>query len=195
MEAVLGVVKGKSPIEFRLPSFRKIPILPEPMLTFHPADIHDFGSLRSLAERIWHHSYAGIISHEQIVYMLDWMYSEETIAREMAEGLHWELVRFDGLDAGYLSVTFGPDGVAKLNKLYLLPELQGRGHAQAMLSHIFTLAAKRHSREVRLQVNKGNVRAQRAYERFGFRQIENAVFDIGGGYVMDDFIMSRAVDP
>jgi RimJ/RimL family protein N-acetyltransferase len=42
-------------------------------------------------------------------------------------------------------------------------------------------------------VNKANVRAQRAYEQFGFRRIEDAVFDIGGGYVMDDYIMARRV--
>ena len=59
---------------------------------------------------------------------------------------------------------------------------------------MFAIALSRTAKEVRLQVNKANVRAQRAYERFGFVRIEEAVFDIGGGFVMDDYIMARSVD-
>ena len=163
------------------------------MLTFHTAGAEDIPTLRALADRIWRASYAAMISREQMAYMLEWMYAAETIRREVSEGVFWEIVRLEGEDAGYLSVTFGADGSAKLHKLYLLPELQGKGHGQAMLAHIFAVASERGMREVRLQVNKGNVRAQRAYERYGFGHIEEAVFDIGGGYVMDDYIMARAV--
>ncbi len=161
------------------------------MLTFHPATDADIPLLRTLAERIWRESYAGVISAEQMAYMLGWMYSEETIRRELAEGVCWELVRLDAEAAGYLSITFGADGVAKLNKLYLLPEHQGRGLGQRMIAHVLDLARECAADEVRLQVNKANVRAQRAYERAGFVRIEEAVFDIGGGFVMDDYIMAR----
>lgn len=163
------------------------------MLTFHTAAEEDIPTLRALAGRIWRESYAKMISPAQMAYMLAWMYSAETIRRELSEGVLWEIVRLDGDDIGYLSVTFGADGVAKLHKLYLLPELQGKGHGQAVLAHVFALASEQEMREVRLQVNKQNVRAQRAYERYGFGRMEEAVFDIGGGYVMDDYIMARAV--
>jgi hypothetical protein len=43
-----------------------------------------------------------------------------------------------------------------------------------------------------LTVNKGNPSVQ-AYERLGFRIIEALVMDIGGGYVMDDYKMEKAV--
>lgn len=163
------------------------------MLTFHPASEEDIPALRTLATQIWRECYAGIISREQMAYMLEWMYSAETIRREISEGVFWEIVRLDGEDAGYWSVTFGAEGVAKLNKLYLLPRLQGQGHGQTMLARAFALAEMRAAKEVRLQVNKANVSAQRAYERFGFTQIEEGVFDIGGGYIMDDYILSKPV--
>ena len=163
------------------------------MLTFHAATEADIPMLSSLAERIWRESYAGVITAEQMAYMLSWMYSEETIRRELAEGVCWELVRLDSEAVGYLSVTFGAAGVAKLNKLYLLPEHQGRGLGQQMIARVLALAVDRGAEEVRLQVNKANVRAQRAYERAGFVRIEEAVFDIGGGFVMDDYIMARRV--
>ena len=163
------------------------------MLTFHAAQERDIPALRSLADQIWREAYAEMISPEQIAYMLGWMYAAETIRRELAESVVWEIVRLDGTDAGYLSVAFSADGIAKLNKLYLLPAYHGEGRGQTMLAHIFAMATERGAREVRLQVNKDNVRARRAYLRFGFVQIEEAVFDIGGGYVMDDYIMARPV--
>lgn len=39
-----------------------------------------------------------------------------------------------------------------------------------------------------LTVNKHNKRAIAAYERFGFARTEEAASDIGGGFVMDDYI-------
>ena len=42
-----------------------------------------------------------------------------------------------------------------------------------------------------LQVNRGNERAIRAYEKYGFRIIESRVFDIGDGFVMDDHVMEK----
>ena len=163
------------------------------VLTFRLATERDIALLRELADRIWRTSYADTISQAQMEYMLVLMYAEETIRLELAEGVHWEIVRHDGCDAGYFSITFGPDYVAKLNKLYLVPELQGTGLGQEILARIFAVAAQNGANEVRLQVNKANLRAQRAYERFGFRRVEAAVFDIGGGFVMDDYIMARTV--
>ncbi|HZJ16167.1 MAG TPA: GNAT family N-acetyltransferase [Chthoniobacteraceae bacterium] len=163
------------------------------MLTFRLATDCDIAVLRKLADRIWRTSYAGTISQAQVDYMLAWMYSEETICRELAEGVHWEIVRHDECDVGYFSITVGADCVAKLHKLYLLPEFQGRGLGQEMLVRIFAVAAQNGVSEVRLQVNKANTRAQRAYQRFGFRRVGEAVFDIGGGFVMDDYIMARFV--
>ena len=164
-----------------------------PLLTFRLATERDITILRELADRTWRTSYAGTISDAQMEYMLARMYAEETIRRELAEGVHWEIVRHDECDAGYFSITVGADYVAKLNKLYLVPELQGRGLGQEILVRVFAVAAQYGAGVVRLQVNKANFRAQRAYERFGFRCEDAAVFDIGGGFVMDDYLMVRKV--
>ena len=194
MEAGLGVVKRNSRFDFRVFRFSRFLVLLSAMLTFQAATEADAPLLRDLAERIWRESYAGVVSTEQMAYMIGRMYAEETIRRELAEGVCWEIVRKGGGAVGYFSITFGVGGVAKLNKLYLLPEEQGRGFGQRMLVRVFDIALSRGATEMRLQVNKANVRAQRAYERFGFVRIEEAVFDIGGGFVMDDYIMARSVE-
>ena len=46
---------------------------------------------------------------------------------------------------------------------------------------------------VDLTVNKGNLRAQRFYRRRGFVRTEEVVMDIGGGFVMDDFVWELTV--
>ena len=42
---------------------------------------------------------------------------------------------------------------------------------------------------LRLNVNKYNAAAQKAYKRAGFAIVEAPVVDIGGGFVMDDYVM------
>lgn len=163
-------------------------------VTTRPATENDIPLLRGLAERIWRTSYAEMIPPEQIEFMLGWMYGAEQIAREMSEGVIWELAFVDEQATGFFSIGFEEPSRAKLHKLYLLPERQGAGIGRALLERVHALAATRNAAEVWLQVNKLNTRAIRAYQRAGYVVEKSAVFEIGQGFVMDDFIMQRALD-
>ena len=159
-------------------------------LTFRAAGDADIPELRVLAERIWRTSYRDLLSKEQIEYMLGWMYGAEKIWSELASGVVWEFVDLNGMAIGYLA--YGPPaaGELKLHKLYLLPEQQGRGFAQEAIRRVIDVAKMAGARIV-LNVNKANFRAQRAYERAGFRVVDSVTNDIGGGFVMDDFVYAR----
>jgi len=153
-----------------------------------PADIP---VLRSLAERIWRAHYPGIITHAQIDYMLAWMYSPTTIAREMAEGITWELLQLARRPVGYLAYARDTKGTTvKLNKLYLLPEWHGHGLGKLMLNHVRAQAIAWGAQRIHLNVNKANSIAIRAYERAGFQVIESVRNDIGAGHIMDDYLMA-----
>lgn len=162
-------------------------------LTFRTASPTDIPLLRELAGRIWRICYPGVITPDQIEYMLGWMYSEETIASELSKGVLWEIALLDDAPAGYLALTFHGVRSAELNKLYLLPDLHGQGLGQAMIARAVTQVAARGGAELRLRVNKGNARALRSYARAGFQVVESLTVEIGGGFVMDDFVLSRAV--
>jgi len=150
----------------------------------------DIPLVRELAERTWRVSYAEMLTGAQIEYMLAWMYAPEQIAKELREGVVWEVAMHEGEPIGFLSVALiGPQ--AKLNKLYVLPELQGRGFGAALLRRVEEIAQARGAQEIWLQVNKHNDRARRVYERAGYAVERGAVFDIGGGFVMDDFLLRR----
>jgi len=154
----------------------------------------DIPLLREMAERTWRQCYAAILSPEQMEYMLTRMYAPEVIAQEMADGVIWEVAVHDGSPIGFHSCAFDPaDRSLKLHKLYVLPAAQGMGFGKALLVRVRALAGTLGARKVWLQVNKNNASAIRAYEGAGYCVERAAVFDIGGGFVMDDFIMALAI--
>jgi GNAT superfamily N-acetyltransferase len=161
------------------------------VIAFRRANAADVPLLRDLAQRIWRVYYPPIIGSEQVEYMLGRMYSAETIERELSEGVVWEVAMLDADAVGFLSIA--PGAPAKLNKLYLLPELHGRGLGAVMIERACAVARDFGADELFLQVNKRNDRALRAYDRAGFRRVKEAVFDIGGGFVMDDYVLSRTL--
>lgn len=168
-----------------------------PAAVFSPAAAEDLPVIAALAASIWRSHYPGIITHAQIDYMLGRMYALETMRREVADdGICYEVLRIEGRLVGFAAVGPGKEpGLFKLHKLYLHPDLQGRGLGSRLLGHMEAKAIGLGARRIELQVNKRNVSAIATYRRNGYRVAEEAVFDIGGGFVMDDFIMEKDLRP
>jgi GNAT superfamily N-acetyltransferase len=157
------------------------------MLTYRKVTKSDIEIIRNLACKIWTISYADMISAEQIEYMLEWMYSAKTIEKEINEGVIWELIELDNQSIGYISLT--PEiKQLKLNKLYILPEIQGKGIGQEALKHVLHYGRENGFSSVYLTVNKRNHNAVKAYTKAGFKCTDYKEFDIGGGFIMDDYI-------
>ena len=95
-------------------------------------------------------------------------------------------------EIGYCAVRPLEDSLF-LSKLYLEEECRGRGVGQRALAQVCAVAKRLALPRVWLTVNRGNARAIRAYEKFGFVRTDSTVTDIGGGYAMDDYIYEYAV--
>ena len=162
------------------------------MLTFQKACTTDIPILRKLAREIWTVSYGEMLPARQIEYMLNWMYSEETIQQEMDKEVLWELIRLDDENIGFIALT--PEAeVLKLNKLYILGNLHGQGFGQAALRHVIEYGTSKGFQKIYLTVNKQNAKAMKAYEKAGFIRTDSLVSDIGDGFVMDDYIYTYPV--
>ena len=153
----------------------------------------DLADIANLAGVIWRAYYPGIISLEQIEYMLAGMYSLETLREEICRrGVCYERLLVDGSLAGFAaySATEQPS-VFKLHKIYVHPKWHGRGWGSLLLRHCEEEVLKAGGKSLVLTVNKKNSKAMAAYRRNGFTITDAVVVDIGGGFVMDDYIMSK----
>ena len=143
-----------------------------------------------LADEIWHECFVGIISEGQINYMVEKFQSLPAMTDQIdRQGYSYFAVYDDGELCGYTAVKPEEDSRFFLSKLYLCKDKRGMGIASQMLEKVFGEARFLGKKSVYLTVNKHNDHAVAVYEKVGFRKVEEAVTDIGSGYVMDDFIM------
>lgn len=177
----------------------------------------EYPLIERIARRTWPSTFGSILSPAQIDYMLERMYSPGALAEQTANGHVFLLLlaryahRGVTLPAaapyaesrstrygpvGYLSyqLDYAP-GVAKIHKLYLLPDNQGRGFGRQLLHRVERIATNAGQHQLRLDVNYRNP-AVAFYERLGFRKIDRHDTDIGNGYLMEDWRMGKelAVD-
>jgi diamine N-acetyltransferase len=156
-------------------------------------DRTDFPAVAALAREIWIAHYTKIISREQIDYMLDGRFTDANLARYLDAPDRWmHVLRVGGATVGYLSyaLTATPREL-KLEQLYLLPALHGRGLGRLMMDHVERRARELGCDTLMLTVNKKNTTASRVYFASGFTVRAEAVFDIGHGYVMDDYVLEK----
>ncbi len=156
-----------------------------------PLTTADFPVLTQLAHTIWYQHYPAIISHEQIAYMLDGRFSDEKLLRYIDSSTQWFWLLWQNEQAvGYLSCALQPENQSlKLEQIYLLRDLKGQGLGKGLMRHCCEFARAKQCRSVWLTVNKFNHDSIAFYKANGFIVREEAQFDIGNGYVMDDFVM------
>ena len=155
----------------------------------------DLAAVAELAGVIWRRHYPGIITREQIEYMLALGYSHDALQRFLdTEGAGLDLARVGERLIGfgaYYPLDDAPE--LKLDKLYVHQEFHGRGVGRRLIASAESAARAQKRATLVLNVNKRNTQAIRAYERNGFTVREAVVVDIGGGFVMDDYVMAKAL--
>ena len=159
------------------------------------AEVCDIPIIRSLADICFRHTYRTILSDGQMEYMMEWMYSEESLQRQMEEQGHVYFLCFYGdVPVGYVSVSPEGDDLFHLQKIYLLPDRQGSGLGrilfQTAVSHVKSVHPAPCT--VELNVNRSNP-AVGFYEHLGMTRARQGDFPIGNGFYMNDYIMSLKV--
>ncbi len=154
----------------------------------HITETEDFAAIQRLAYKIWREYYPIILSADQIDYMLREMYSLQTLAADHARGARFAFIG----ELGFLGYELVKDTV-KLHKLYILASARGQGVGAAALAYVSERAKALGAKRIELNVNKRNTLAQKAYERAGYTRTKSVVIDIGGGFVMDDYIYEKVI--
>lgn len=163
------------------------------MLMISEATTKDLILIREIACGSWPDTYGAILSKEQIDYMLNLFYSDETLNDNLTKkGHHFILVREDGDCIGFASYehNYLNENVTRLHKIYLLPKAQGRGAGKLLLDTVERLAMENHSVAISLNVNKFN-KALSFYQKIGFEIISEEDIELDFGYLMEDYKMEK----
>ena len=158
-----------------------------------PARRGDVPDIQRLAREIWHAHYPGIITREQIDYMLEHGYATGVL-EEFIEGPDSgiEIALDEGRRVGFAAwYTTDSGDEAKLDKLYVLQTHQRKGVGARLIARVESEARRTGAKTLVLNVNKNNAQAIRAYEKHGFAVRSAVVVDIGHGFVMDDYVMAK----
>jgi ribosomal protein S18 acetylase RimI-like enzyme len=150
----------------------------------------DIALIRKLCFQVWPQTYSSILSNEQIEYMLEMMYSEASLQKQMTDGAKFIFVYDENIPVGFASYQEINPTVYKLHKIYVLPSQQGKGTGRFVIDHILDEIKQTGATALKLQVNRNN-NAKFFYEKLGFNAIDEIKLDIGSGYVMDDYIMEK----
>lgn len=154
----------------------------------------EIDTLCKIAAQAWHITYDQLLAPGQVDYMVEMFQSPKAIEAQMSqENYRYYLIRADGVPGGLIGFSPRYQGREELflSKLYLLPALQGSGAARKAVELAESEARRLGLPRIRLTVNKHNTHAAGVYRHYGFETVESVVTDIGGGYVMDDYIMVK----
>ena len=167
------------------------------MITTRKATTADISLINELATEAFPYTYREILTPEQIDYMMDWMYSSESLKNQMEKEHHIYYIAYEECEpAGYVSIQQEDTDLFHLQKIYVLPYFQkyklGRQLFQQAIKGIKGL----HPEPCRMELNVNRHNPARGfYEHMGMQKVHEGDFPIGNGFYMNDYIMGMDILP
>lgn len=164
------------------------------MITIVPNTENDFKTIRTLAKIVWPVTYGTILSKEQLDYMFEMMYSVSSLQNQATKRAHHFIIAYeDQMPIGFASYEFDCEKTSKtkIHKIYILPNLQGKGIGKKIIDYITNQAVIAKNTAVFLNVNRFNT-AKDFYLKIGFGILKEEDIDIGNGYLMEDYVMEKS---
>ncbi|MEN9448960.1 MAG: hypothetical protein RJA25_2250 [Bacteroidota bacterium] len=155
------------------------------------AFVKDIPKIIEISEATWQHTYAPIISQEQIDFMYERMYSAAAILQQMQEGHTFLLYNDDNQTLGFISYFIREDQTLYISKLYVKPKIQKSGIGKKLMGEVEKIAKKNKLLYVELNVNRKNP-AMYFYKKMGFELLEKT--DIAyGKFWLNDYVLRKSI--
>lgn len=145
--------------------------------------------IADLAKVIWNEHFTPIIGKDQVDYMVEKFQSYPALKEQISEGYEYYQIFSSGEFCGYTGIHPGEDNRLFLSKLYLKKESRGHHLATGAFSFLKEICRERGYSAIWLTCNKHNDNSLGVYRHFGFEIVDTQEADIGGGFIMDDYIM------
>ena len=164
------------------------------MLSIKIATVVDIPLIQELSKQIWPQTYNPLIGEKQVAYMLELFYSQNALKMQMEEAAHNFIICYsDSVPVAFASYSEIEPQIYKLQKIYTLPDQQGKGIGHYMLEYIVNDLKNRKATALRLNVNRNNYPAKSFYEKTGFTHFMEEDIDIGNGFFMNDHVLELAI--
>jgi ribosomal protein S18 acetylase RimI-like enzyme len=155
------------------------------------AELDDIPAINHLAHETWWPTYTDVIPDEQIKFMLENMYSEESLKLQIESGITFLIAERENKPVGFAawSLSEAENHVCKLQKLYVLPSEQGQGTGKKLLDEVSKIAKQSNGKVLELNVNRNNP-SFAFYNKMGFEVFK--LVDIPyGPFMMNDYVMRK----
>jgi GNAT superfamily N-acetyltransferase len=154
-------------------------------------EIDELGIVTELAHQIWPPTFKDILTTQQLEYMLNWMYSKETLETQCVQGNQFFLMEKGSIPVGFMGIElhYPEKHQVKIHKLYVLPETQGSGAGRKFIEKAKKVALDNGLTELVLNVNRFN-KAVDFYHKMGFKIEKEEDIAIGQGFLMEDYVMT-----
>jgi GNAT superfamily N-acetyltransferase len=148
----------------------------------------------TLANISWKPTYKDILSEQQMDYMMELLYSANTLYQQITQEKHQFILAMDeerniGF-ASYFVIDTNDLTAYKLQKLYINPDQQGKGIGKKLIDFIIADIKPKGAVSLELNVNRFN-NATQFYKKIGFEIISEEDIDIGNDYFMNDYVMRK----
>lgn len=161
------------------------------LIEVKPVTPPDVPAISALAREIWQATYPGLITQEQIDFMLELRYGVERLYDDIEQADKWlDQAFYEGRRVGFCAYEIRGSEFY-FDKLYIHPDVQRRGVGGAMIAHAADKGRQLGYQRAMLSVDKRNTQAINSYRKYGFDVFESTRSDMGGGLLMDDFVMVK----
>jgi diamine N-acetyltransferase len=164
------------------------------MITIKKVGAEAVAEIIDLANISWKATYENILSEPQMEYMMQLLYSANTLQKQIQEEQHQFIIAMDGGRnigfASYFLINANNRAVYKLQKLYINPDQQGKGIGKKLVDYIIEDIKSKGAVSLELNVNRSN-KAIQFYQKIGFAIIREEDINIGNNYFMNDYVMRK----
>ncbi len=166
------------------------------MIKIRPIRLNELAIIQHIAQNTWPTAFGDVLPMEQIKYMLELMYSKESLTKQIKEKHHQFLLAFNEENPiGFTSYELNYDSKPEtmIHKLYILPHCQGLGAGSLLINHVSRIAKTGKNNQIRLKVYFDNPKAIGFYKKIGFQINGIATTDIGNDYIIVDYVMIKNI--
>lgn len=157
------------------------------------ATFEDAELISKLANEIWPKTYAGILSNEQILFMLADFYTVSSIENQLENGHLFFILQAENSYQGFASITQQSNNTYKLQKLYIHQKCHGKGYGKLLITHIENYCKSLGVSTLLLNVNRAN-KAKFFYDKMDYQIVET--IDIPyHHFVLNDYVMAKNLIP